>query len=101
VQIFQGGQKLTPPVVVANGLRGPEGMAVAPDGTLLVVESQAGRLSRINLRSGAVSSVAKKLELGFPGTAHIPSWILDGVAVGPSGAIYVGGDKANVVYRIQ
>jgi sugar lactone lactonase YvrE len=101
VQIVKAGQRLTPPAVVASGLGGPEGMAVAPDGTLLVVESQVGKLSRINLQSGAVSSVAEKLELGLPGIANMPSWILDGVVVGPSGAIYVGGDKANVVYRIQ
>jgi hypothetical protein len=30
-----------------------------------------------------------------------PVWRLDSVAVGPSGAIYVGGDKANVLYRIE
>ena len=101
VQIVKAGQQLTAPAVVASGLRGPEGLAVAPDGTLLVVESQAGKLSRIDPQSGDVSSVAEKLELGLPGTAHMPYWILDGVAVGPSGAIYAGGDKANVVYRIQ
>jgi sugar lactone lactonase YvrE len=101
VQIIKEGQQLKQPSVVASGLKGPEGMAVAPDGSLLVVESQAGKLSRIDLRSGMVSSVAEKLELGSPGPAALPTWNFDGVAVGPSGAIYIGGDKANVIYRIQ
>ena len=29
-----------------------------------------------------------------------PFWIFNGVAVGPSGAVYVAGDAANVIYRI-
>ena len=101
VQIVKAGQQVTPPAVIASGLKGPEGIAVSPDGSLLVVESAAGRLSSINARSGAVSTVAEKLELGLPGPANMPSWIFDGVAVGPSGAIYVGGDKTGVLYRIR
>jgi LPXTG-motif cell wall-anchored protein len=102
VQIVKGGQQVTPPAVVASGLKGPEGLAAAPDGSLLVVESLAGRLSRINQSSGSVSLVAEGLNVGAPGPANMPPlWILDGVAVGPSGAIYVGGDKANEVYRID
>jgi glucose/arabinose dehydrogenase len=30
-----------------------------------------------------------------------PTWIFNGVAVGPSGAVYVSGDVENVIYRIQ
>lgn len=101
VQIVKEGQQLTPPVVVATGLQGPEGLAVAPDGSLLVVEAAAGRLSRISLPDGTVSTVAAGLELGAAGPPTMPpTWMLDSVAVGPSGAIYVGGDKANVLYRI-
>jgi streptogramin lyase len=101
VQIIKNRQQLTPPKVVVSGLKGPEGTAVAPDGSLLMVENLAGRLLSINPETGAVNSVAEQLELGIPGPPNNPIWILDGVAVGPSGAIYVGGDKANVVYRIQ
>jgi sugar lactone lactonase YvrE len=102
VQLVKGGQQVTPPVVVASGLKGPEGLAVAPDGSLLVVESLAGRLSRISQSSGAVSLVAEGLAVGAPGPPTMPPlWIFDGVAVGPSGAIYVGGSKANELYRID
>ncbi len=101
VQIVKDGQPLTPPAVVAAGLQGPEGLAVAPDGSLLVVEALAGRLSRISLPDGTISTVAEGLELGAAGPPTMPpTWMLDSVAVGPSGAIYVGGDKANVLYRI-
>jgi sugar lactone lactonase YvrE len=101
VQIVKGGQQLTVPAVVASGLQGPEGLAVAPDGSLLVVESLAGRLSRINSKNKTVSSIAENLELGSSELFGIPFGTFDGVAVGPSSAIYVGGDKANVVYRIK
>ena len=102
VQIVKGGQQVTPPAVVASGLKGPEGLAVAPDGSLLVVEGQAGRLSRISLPGGTVSTVAEGLEIGAAGPPTMPPvWLLDGVAVGPSGAIYVGGGKTNVLYRIE
>jgi hypothetical protein len=87
-EIVKGGRQLAPPAIVASGLKGPEGIAVEPDGSFLVVESQAGKLSRINPRNGSVNSVAEKLDLGSPAVFRIPFGIPDGVAVGPSGAIY-------------
>ncbi len=102
VQIVKAGQVLTPTAIVASGLKGPEGLAVAPDGSLLVVESQAGRLSRIALPGGTVSTVVEGLEVGEAGSpTALPTARLDSVAVGPSGAIYVGGGNANVLYRID
>lgn len=80
----------------------PEGLALNLDGNLLVVETGAGRLSRIHLTTGAVSVLADGLELGAPaipgGTP--PTFQFNGVTVGPSGAIYVTGDLTNVIYRI-
>jgi hypothetical protein len=41
------------------------------------------------------------LEVGAPGPeGYPPTWIFNGVAVGPSGAIYITGDVTNVLYRI-
>ncbi len=101
VQIVKKGRLLSPPSVVARNLKGPEGIAIEANGNLLVVESSIGRLSRIDPQSGAISTVADNLALGSPQLIGIPFGTFDGVAVGPSGAVYVGGDKANVVYRIQ
>ena len=89
-------------VPVAQGLAGLEGLAVDQDGSLLVVEAKAGRLSRIDVVTGAVSVLAEGLELGSPGPPSMPpTWVFNGVAVGPSGAIYVTGDKSNVLYRLR
>ncbi|MGH9003698.1 MAG: SMP-30/gluconolactonase/LRE family protein, partial [Acidimicrobiia bacterium] len=47
--------------VVASGLDGPEGVAVDRDGTLLVVEGDAGRLVRIDPAGGGRTEVASGL----------------------------------------
>jgi sugar lactone lactonase YvrE len=87
---------------VATGLAGPEGLAVEHDGHLLVVESKLGRLSRIDVTTGVVTTIADGLDLGAPGVPNMPpTWVFNGVAVGPSGAIYVTGDKTNVLYRLR
>jgi sugar lactone lactonase YvrE len=88
-------------IPVAKGLAAPEGIAVDLDGSLLVVETRVGKLSRIDA-SGNVTTLAEGLELGAPGTPNLPpTWAFNGVAVAPSGAIYVTGDKANVLYRLR
>jgi glucose/arabinose dehydrogenase len=79
----------------------PEGLALDLDGSLLVVEAGAGRLSRIDLATGEVSVVTEGLELGAPAIPGAPpTYQFNGVTVGPSGAIYVTGDATNVLYRI-
>jgi sugar lactone lactonase YvrE len=78
------------PTPVATGLAGPEGLAVAPDGSLLVVEAFLHRVSHVDLETGAVTPLVEELELGVPGPPTMPPiWLFDGIAVGPSGAIYV------------
>ncbi len=97
--VTDGVPSMTP---VATGLSNPEGLAVDVDGNLLVVESGAGRLSRIDLATGAVSWVAEGLELGALGVpGYPPTWGFNGVAVGSTGHIYVTGDVANVLYRFK
>lgn len=100
-QLAADGAQLAPPRPVATGLAGPEGLAVDRDGSLLVVEAGAARLSRIHPLTGAVSVVAGGLALGTPGFGVLPPFgFVNGVAVGPSGAIYVAGDAANVLYKL-
>jgi len=100
-QIGFDGKTPLAPVPVAGGLAHPEGLAVDVDGSLLVVEAGARRLSRIDPTTGAVSMVVEGLELGAEAPPGLPpTWGFNGVAVGPSGAIYITGDVTNVLYRI-
>lgn len=100
-QIGFAGKTPLAPVPVAFGLANPEGLAVDVDGSLLVVEAGAGRLSRVALATGELSVVTDGLEVGAPGPeGYPPTWVFNGVAVGSSGAIYITGDVTNVLYRI-
>ena len=97
---FEGKTPLAP-VPVGSGLANPEGLAVDIDGNLLVIEAGAGRLSRVDLTTGEISVMVDGLELGSEGIeGYPPTWGFNGVAVGPSGAIYITGDVTNVLYRI-
>ncbi len=99
-KLASGGQPLAAPAAVATGLEGPEGMALDGAGGLLVLEDAAGRLSRVDLVTGTVRPVAGGLQPGFAGFGVLPPFgFLNGVAVGPSGAIYVTG--ASEIRRIE
>ncbi|MGB5264037.1 MAG: hypothetical protein WBN28_10605, partial [Lutimonas sp.] len=90
---------------VATGLSNPEGLAFEKENNLVVVETGASRLSRIDLTKDAgenVTTIAENLELSGPSLpGSVPTWWFDGVAVGPSGDIYVAGGGANVLYRVS
>jgi sugar lactone lactonase YvrE len=116
-KIVAGGTPLPSPVVVATGLAGPEGLTVDTDGGLLVAETALGRISKIDLATGAVTTVAANLAFGNnPAVPSIgpptsPTWLgLTTVAVSPtSDDLYVAGDDvdafsrqpASVLYRIR
>lgn len=100
-QVIADGEVLDPPALVTSGLVQPEGLAVDVDGSLLVVEAGVGRLIRVDPTTGTQSVVASDLALGAPAPGGLPpTWMLNGVAVGGSGDIYVTGDLENVVYRL-
>jgi sugar lactone lactonase YvrE len=100
-QIVADGQLLDEPASVATGLAQPEGLVAEHASSLLVVESGAGRVSRIDLNSGAVTTVADDLALGATAPdGWPPTWLFNGLAVGERGDIYVTGDIGNVIYRI-
>lgn len=88
--------------IVATGLANPEGLALYPDGSLIVVETGASRLSRIDLSTGTVTKIVDGLQLSQPALPGLPPTnLFDGVAVGPSGDIYISGGGKNVIYRIS
>lgn len=100
-QVADDGVELPAPALVAAGLDEPEGLAVDLDGTLLVVESGAGRLSRVDPATGAITVVATGLATGLPAITGVPaSYIFSGVTVGSAGDIHVTGDVDNVIYRL-
>lgn len=75
---FDGNTPLTP-VVAASGLMNPEGLAFEKEGSLLVVESGASRLSRIDLSTGESTKIVDGLELGGPGQEGLPpTYLFDG-----------------------
>ncbi|QNN53990.1 hypothetical protein [Nocardioides mesophilus] len=101
-QIAKNGVKLATPVAVATKLAHPEGMVLDTHGRLLVVESGAGRLTRVNLTTGAVRTVARGLATGLVGSkAAPPTWALAGVAVRRDGTVFVSGDRGNVIYKLS
>jgi sugar lactone lactonase YvrE len=103
-QIGFEGDTPIPAVPIVFGLMNPEGLAWDSDGTLVVVESGASRLSRIDLATGTVSKIADGLKLSPPAVgldAFPPTYAFDGVAIGQSGDIYVSGGGKNVIYRIS
>ncbi|MFC1714280.1 ester cyclase [Candidatus Poribacteria bacterium] len=98
LQLVADGEQLAVPRPVAMNLASPEGMVVAPDGSLLVVETKAGRLSRVDLMNGKASAVAEGLALDFPGVeGYPPTWGFNGVAVGQSGDIYITDTNGNLL----
>jgi sugar lactone lactonase YvrE len=84
---------------VISGLRAPEGIALAPDGRLIVAEVGARRVLAVNLSTGAAEILADNLAIGLGGSGSGPN-LPTGVAVGKDGAIYVTGDVDNVLYRL-
>lgn len=117
LKIVDDGTPLPSPVTVATGLSEPEGLTVDTDGGLLVAETGMGRVSKIDVATGTVTTVASNLAFGnnpvisFVGPPISPTWLsLTTVVVSPtSNDLYVAGDNvsgshrgpASVIYRIE
>lgn len=101
-QISFTGNTPNAPEAIVTGLSFPEGLAWDKDGSLVVVETGASHLSRINLTSKEVTIMADGLELGLPALEGFPpTWTFDDVAIGQSGDYYVSGFGKNVIYRVS
>lgn len=87
--------------VIAAGLDQPEGIALAPGGAVLIAEVGKKRIVRIEPSSGARSIIASDLPLGLAAPPGQPvTYAPTGVAISPSGTIYVSSDIENAIYRI-
>lgn len=97
-QLIAEGEALAEPAAVATGLAAPSGMAVTPDGRLLVLETGTRRLLSLDPATGSLMTLAENVPV-TEATMNLPP-SLQGGAVGPSGAIYVAGNGANQLLRI-
>jgi sugar lactone lactonase YvrE len=87
--------------VVAKDLKMPEGIALAPDGKLIVAEVGAKRIVQIDPLNGNVSEIASNLPIGLVGApGGLPTNIPTGVGVGASGTIYFSSDIENAIYKV-
>ncbi|MBX9626558.1 MAG: ScyD/ScyE family protein [Gemmataceae bacterium] len=92
--------------LLASGLKGGSGSTVGPDGALYVTEWEAGRVSRINPRTGRVRPFARGLPPGPPAIPYsgaVDVAFLDDTAyvlvtlVGPD----LGGEDVVGIYRVD
>jgi sugar lactone lactonase YvrE len=99
----ESGVRLNPPLMVAEGLAAPEGITFDNEGRLLVMETGAKRLIRIDPESGSRFIAAENLEVGLEAVGGTPpTWSsMSSVAVAESGTLYATGDVGNVIYRIE
>ena len=87
--------------VVAKDLKMPEGIALAPDGKLVVAEVGAKRIVQIDPANGTVTEIAANLPIGLAGApGGLPTNIPTGVGIGASGVIYFSSDIENAIYKI-
>jgi sugar lactone lactonase YvrE len=83
--------------VVAQGLKLPKAVAVDAKGQLIVLEVGARAVASIDPATGARTLIAGNLPVGQV-TSPFP--LAGGVAVGPTGTIYLTSDVENAIYRI-
>jgi sugar lactone lactonase YvrE len=88
--------------VIAKDLKMPEGIAMAPDGKLIVAEVGAKRLVEIDPQTGKLTEIAGNLPIGLAGApGGLPTNIPTGVGVGASGTIYFSSDIENAIYKVM
>ncbi|MEL7107845.1 MAG: hypothetical protein AAGL99_01150 [Pseudomonadota bacterium] len=97
--IARDGIALETPEVVASDLAGPEGFLVT-ETAIVVVEAETGRVTKIE-ENGDRHELAA-IPAGAPGAAGMPpSQVFNGVAIDPDGNLFVTGEAARVLYRIN
>jgi len=86
---------------LAKDLKMPEGVALAPDGKLIVAEVGAKRLVELDPQTGKLTEIAGNLPIGLVGApGGLPTNIPTGVGVGATGTIYFSSDIENAIYKV-
>jgi streptogramin lyase len=87
--------------ILAKDLKMPEGIALTPDGKLVVAEVGAKRLVEIDPQTGKLSEIAGNLPIGLVGApGGLPTNIPTGVGVGATGTIYFSSNIENAIYKV-
>src|SRR6266478_5961095 len=87
--------------VLAKDLKMPEGIALTPDGKLIVAEVGAKRIVELDPQTGKLSEIASNLPIGLAGApGGLPTNIPTGVGVGATGTIYFSSDIENAIYKV-
>jgi sugar lactone lactonase YvrE len=87
--------------IIAKDLKMPEGIALAPDGKLIVAEVGAKRIVQIDPANGTLIEIAGNLPIGLAAApGGLPTNIPTGVGVGATGTIYFSSDIENAIYKI-
>jgi sugar lactone lactonase YvrE len=95
--VASNGEKTT----IARDLKMPEGIALSPEGRLIVAEVGARRLVEIDPVTGKLTEIAGNLPIGLAAApGGLPTNIPTGVAVDATGAIYFSSDIENAIYKV-
>lgn len=105
---YQGGQitavnyETGEKTVVAEGLAGPEGIAMRPNGDLVILDTVAKEIIDLNLETGEQMVIATDLPVGIlaaspQGPAASP---LSDIAVSEADVIYFTSPLSNNIYRL-
>ena len=108
LQLIKKGEKLEVPILIATGLAQPEGLTVGPSGELLVVETGAGRVTKLeqstqnNNEEMVKSIIVDKLTIGIAAPPNAPpTWVFSGIAIDSHGALYVANDVEGKILKIE
>jgi sugar lactone lactonase YvrE len=87
--------------VLAKDLKMPEGIALMPDGKLVVAEVCAKRIVELDPQTGKLNEIAGNLPIGLVGApGGLPTNIPTGVWVGATGTIYFSSNIENATYKV-